>query len=126
MLQVNIVSCDCFPEFLKNSQFKSLVSKRVFTYEGTPEENLEVKLLTVWSDEAQRWEEPEMKVRRESLGREEEKKNDQRTESQKKKNAGTRKGRKTTKHCVFFSSFVAAEGRTVGSLKQWVRNHLAR
>ena len=102
MLQLNIVSCDCFPEFLKNSLFKSLVSKRVYTYEGTPEENLEVKLLTVWSDEAQRWEEPEMKVRRESLGSEEEKKNDQRTESQKKNMQVHEKVRKP-QNIVFFS-----------------------
>ena len=45
-------------------------------------------------------------------------------ESQKRKDASVRKGRKVAKHCVlqFFQCFVAPEGRKVGSLKRRVRS----
>ena len=58
----------------------------------------------------------EEKVRRKKI---KEKKN------QKKEDAGTRKGRKVAKHCVF-PMLVAPEGRKVGSLKRRVRSHLGR
>ena len=50
-------------------------------------------------------------------------------ESQKREDAGTRKGREVAKHSVFsmfFQCFVAPEGRKVGSLKRRVRSQLAR
>ena len=56
------------------------------------EGSLEVKLLTIWTDEKQRWEESEKR-------REEKKKEDQKRESQ--EDPGARKGRKVAKHCVF-------------------------
>ena len=46
--------------------------------------------------------------------------------SEKHEDAGARKGRKVTIHCVFFQWFVAPEGRKVTSLKRRVRSHLAR
>ena len=46
-------------------------------------------------------------------------------ESQKREDAGARKGRKVAKHCVF-QCFVAPEGPKVGSLKRRVRRLLAR
>ena len=57
------------------------------------EGSLEVKLLTIWTDEKQRWEESEK--RREEEGR------SQKRKSQKKEDPGARKGRKVAKHCVF-------------------------
>ena len=46
-------------------------------------------------------------------------------ESQKREDAGARKGRKV-RNTVFFQCFVAVEGRKVGSLKWQVRRQLAR
>ena len=46
-------------------------------------------------------------------------------ESQKREDAGARKGRKS-RNTVFFQCFVAPEGRKVGSLKRRVRRQLAR
>ena len=46
-------------------------------------------------------------------------------ESQKKEDAGARKGRKVAKHSVI-QYFVAPEGGQVGSLKRRVRSQLAR
>ena len=63
------------------------------------EGSLEVKHPTVWTDDKQRWEESEKKVRRESQRR---KKKIKERKSQKKEDAGARKGRKVAKH-VFFS-----------------------
>jgi len=54
---------------------------------------LEVKLSTIWTDEKQRWEEPEKRS-------EEERKSTKR-KSQKKEDPGARKGRKVAKHSVF-------------------------
>ena len=48
--------------------------------------------LTIWTDEKQRWEEPEK--------RKEERRSKKR-KSQKKEDPGARKGRKVAKHCVF-------------------------
>ena len=45
--------------------------------------------------------------------------------SQRKEDAGARKGRKVGKHCSFFND-VAPEGWKVGSLKRRVRSQLAR
>ena len=73
---------------------------------------LEVKLPTIWTDEKQRWAEPEQR-------REEERR------SQKKKIQVREKvGR--SQNTVFFQWFVAPEGRKVGSLKRRVRSQLAR
>ena len=60
------------------------------------EGNLEVKLPTIWTDETQRWEEPEK--RREDKRR---RKNIKKRKSEKKEDPGARKGRKVAKHCVF-------------------------
>ena len=57
------------------------------------------------------------KRRREKISREE--------KSQKKEDAGARRGRKVTIHCVFLN-FVGPEGPQVGSLKRRVQSHLAR
>jgi hypothetical protein len=57
------------------------------------EGSLEVKLLTILTDEKQRREEP--KKRREKERRSKKRK------SQKKEDPGARKGRKVAKHCVF-------------------------
>ena len=46
-------------------------------------------------------------------------------ESQKREDAGARRGRKVAIHCVYLK-FVALEGRKVTSLKRRVRSHLAR
>ena len=58
------------------------------------EGSLEIKLLTIWTDEKQRW------SRRIEKRRAEERRSEKR-KSQKKEDAGVRKGRKVTKHCVF-------------------------
>ena len=76
------------------------------------------QLLTIWTDEKQRW------SRRLEKRRAEERRSEKR-KSQKKEDAGARKGRKVTKHRVF-QWFVAPEGRKVDSLKRRVRSHLAR
>ena len=57
------------------------------------EGSLEVKLLTIWTDEKQRWEESEKR-------REEERRSNKR-KPQKKEDAGARKGRKVAWHYVF-------------------------
>ena len=77
---------------------------------------LKVKLPTIWTDgQAEVGRVIEEKRRREKI----------REKSQKKEDAGARKGRKVAKHCVF-QWFVAPEGRKVGSLKRRVRRHLVR
>ena len=82
------------------------------------EGSLETKVRTIWTDEKHSQEEAEAgrnsdaeKVRREKI---------RDGESQKREDAGARKGRKVAKHCVF-QCFVAPEGRKVGSLKRRVR-----
>ena len=77
-------------------------------------------LPTIWIDEKHSQEEAEPgrnsdveKVRREKI---------RDGESQKREDAGARKGRKVAKHCVF----LALESRKVGSLKRRVRSQLAR
>ena len=47
-------------------------------------------------------------------------------ESQKREDAGARKGRKVAKHRVFPMICGSREGREVGSLKRRVRSQLAR
>ena len=76
------------------------------------ERSLEVKLRTIWTDE------------KAEVGGEEKWRSEKR-KSQRKEDAGARKGSKVPKHCVF-QWFVAPEGRKVGSLKRRVRSHLAR
>jgi len=56
------------------------------------EGSLEVKLPTIWTDETQRWEEPEQR-REERISK--------RRKSQKKEDPGARKGRKVAIHRVF-------------------------
>ena len=68
------------------------------------EGSLEAKLPTIWRDENG--------TARKKLGR---------GESQKREDAGARKGREVAKHCVFFQCFVAPEDRKLGSLKRRVR-----
>ena len=68
------------------------------------EGSLEVKLPTVWTDEAAgrravREEKRREEKRREEKRREEERRSNKR-KSQKKEDAGARKGRKMAKHCV--------------------------
>ena len=68
------------------------------------EGSLGVKLPTIRTDETQRWEELERKVRRESQRREEKKEEDQRRESQRKseeRRCRCAKPRKVGKHGVF-------------------------
>ena len=64
-----------------------------------------------------RWEESEKRIAKERRS--------EKRKSQKKEDAGARKGRKVVKHCVFPMIF-GSEGRKVGSLKRRVRSHLAR
>jgi len=54
---------------------------------------LEVKLLTIWTDEKQRWEASEK--------RREEERRPKKIKSQKKEDTGAQKGRKVAKHRVF-------------------------
>ena len=68
---------------------------------GIIEGSLEVKLLTIWTDEKHSQEEAKTarnsdveKVRREKI---------RDGESQKREDAGARKGRKVAKHCVLFT-----------------------
>ena len=61
-----------------------------------------------------------MKSRDGKSQRREEKKKDQRRESQEKADADARKSRKVAKHCNF-PMIVAPEGRKVGSLKRRVQ-----
>jgi hypothetical protein len=58
------------------------------------EGSLEIKLLTIWTDEKQRW------SRRIEKRRAEERRSEKR-KSQKKEDAGARKGRKVAKTCIF-------------------------
>ena len=81
------------------------------------EGSLEVKLPTIWTDEKQRWEESEKRVREEKRRR--------KRKSQKKEDADAPKGRKVAKHCVF-PMICGSEGRKIGSLKRRVRSQLAR
>ena len=62
------------------------------------EGSIEVKLPTIWTDEKQRWEEAEKKVRRASQRREYQRRKVR--ESQKQKDVDVQKGRKVAKHCV--------------------------
>ena len=55
----------------------------------------------------------------------EDKRREKKIRPKKKEDPGARKGRKVAKDCVF-QWFVAPEDRKVGSLKRWVRSHLAR
>jgi len=57
------------------------------------EGSLEVKLPTIWTDEKQRWEEPEKRREEERISK--------RRKSQKKEDPGARKGRKVAIHRVF-------------------------
>ena len=72
------------------------------------EGSLEIKLPAVWTDEKQRWEESEKKVRKERHRREQKKRNDQSMKrrkvrnSQKQEDAGARTGRKVVKHSLCF------------------------
>ena len=81
--------------------------------------SLEVKLPTIWTDGK-----PEVGRVREEKRREEKKYRRRDRESQKKEDAGARKGRKVAKHCVF-PMICGSRGRKVGSLKRRVRSHLA-
>ena len=81
-----------------------------------------MKLPTIWTDEKHSQEQAEPgrnsdveKVRREKI---------RDGESQKREDAGARKGR--SRNTVFFQCFVALEGRKVGSLKRRVRSQLGR
>ena len=90
--------------------------------------SLEVKLSTIWTDERHSQEEAEPgrnsdveKVRREKTGD---------AKSQKREDAGARKGRKVAKHCVFplFCSpggFCGPGGSKSRLVKRWVRCQLA-
>ena len=83
------------------------------------EGSLEVKLPTIWTDEKQRWEEPEKR-------RVEERRSEKR-KSQKKEGADARKGRKVAKHCVF--PMICGSGGSkskLSSLKRRVQSHMAR
>ena len=80
---------------------------KFYRYINILEGSLEVKLLTICTDERQRWEESEKRKR------------------QKKEDAGARTGRKVAILCVF-QWFVAPEGQKVGSLKRRVQSHLSR
>ena len=82
------------------------------------EGSLQSKVPTIWTDKGHSQEEAEPgrnwdveKVRREKI---------RDGESQKREDAGARKGREVAKHCVF-QCFEALEGRKVGSLKRRVR-----
>jgi len=72
------------------------------------ERSLELKLSTIWTDEAA------------EVGRGRQKKESEERRSMRAK------GRKVMKQCVFFQCFVAPEGRKVGLLKRRVRSHLGR
>ena len=67
---------------------------------ATVKGSLEVKLLTMWTDE------------KAEVGRVREEKRSRRSEErrgQKKKGAAARKGKKVAKHCDFFACFMAPE-----------------
>ena len=81
------------------------------------EGSLEVKLPTIWTDEKQSWEESEKR-------REEERRS--KRESLRRKKIQVREKVGKSRNTVFFSWFVAPEGRKVGSLKRRVRSQLAR
>ena len=78
--------------------------------EGT----LGVKLLTLWTVGKARWKSRGGKKEK----RREEERISEKRKSRKKEDAGARKGRKVTDHCVFFQCFAAPEGGQVGSLKR--------
>ena len=82
-----------------------------------------MKLPTIWTDEKHSQE--ETRTWRKSEGRRQEMEKIRDGESQKREDAGARKGREVAKHRVF-QCFVAPEGRKVGSLKRRVRRHLGR
>jgi hypothetical protein len=66
--------------------------------------------------EKQRWEQSEKRRRRERSGK---------RKSEKKEDAGARKGRTVAIHCVF-PMICGSGGSEVASLKRRVRRHLAR
>ena len=92
---------------------KRIISPHIIS---SQEGSLEVKLLTIGTDEKQR-RKSEEKVREEKK-RKKTVKEDKVGESQKKEDPGARKGRKVAKHCVF--------PMFCGSLKRRVRSQLAR
>ena len=75
------------------------------------EGSLEVKHPTIWTDEKQRWEEAEKKVRRESQRGEADRIKERKCEKVAKRN---------------FQRFVAPGGGKIGWLKWRVRSHVAR
>ena len=88
------------------------------------EGSLETKVPTIWTDEKHSQEEAEPgrnsdleKVRREKI---------RDGESQKREDAGARKGRDSCETLRFFQFFVAPEGQKAGSRKRRVRSQLAR
>ena len=66
------------------------------------------------------------KQRWKSQRREEKKREDQRRERVRRKKTQVREKVAKSRFTVFFQWFVAPEGRKVGSLKRWVRSHVAR
>ena len=83
-----------------------------------------------WSKEVSQWnfrQYGQMEKRRweESERRREEVRRWERRKSEKKEEAGARKGRKVATHCVF-PRFAAPEGRKVRFAKRWVRSHVVR
>ena len=82
------------------------------------EGSFEVKLPTIWTDgkaEVGRVKEEKSRIERRSEKR----------KSEKKEDAGARKGRRVAIH-VFFQWFVAPEGQKVGSQKRRVRSYVVR
>ena len=82
------------------------------------ERSLEVKLPTIWTDEKQSRAEAERRERVEERRSENRK-------SQKKEDAGARKGRKVPKHCVF-PMICGSRGSKSRLAKARVRSQLAR
>ena len=76
-------------------------------------------------EEKRREKKREEERRSEKIREEKESEERVRRKSQKKEDAGARKGSKVAKHC-FFQWFGAPEGRKVGSLKRRVRSSLGR
>ena len=73
-----------------------------------------------------RWKSRGGKSQKREEKRREEKKEDQRRENVRRKNMQARERVEQSRFTVFFQSFVAPEGRKVGSPKRRVRSHLAR
>ena len=108
-------------------------SKSMFIFVGS----LVVRFWTIWRDgkaevgrvgeEKRREEKRREETRRDEKRREEKNREDQRRsekrKSQKREDAGARK-RWKSRFTLFFQSFVAPEGRKVGSLKRRVRSHV--